>query len=177
MLALPGPVFLTYRALSEIDSIVAQWVATHAPDTDNSMTIQGLQFVASSVSLFCECLFFDSVNLPGANVVVQHTVWPIRNDAVLRRLVHLFASEVPCLYICDGHHRAQSAFNVSNTRRQAAISKGVRIHGHETFNGFLAVCFPHNQLKVKNFLRRSRFLSFLFCFLPRSTIIIGLSEI
>ncbi len=48
------------------------------------------------------------------------------------------------LYIADGHHRAASAVRIGIQRRKAAPG----YTGAEEFNRFMAVIFPHKQLKI-----------------------------
>ncbi len=53
-----------------------------------------------------------------------------------------FSNDV--LYIADGHHRAAAAARVGLFRRKAFPS----YNGTEEFNRFMAVIFPHSQLKI-----------------------------
>lgn len=48
------------------------------------------------------------------------------------------------LYIADGHHRAASAVRVGLERRK----KNPGYTGNEEYNRFMAVIFPHTQLKI-----------------------------
>lgn len=68
---------------------------------------------------------------------VRHQIWPIRDKAQLSVLQALFAEKVPALYIADGHHRAAAAARVG---RDAPAGSPA---GH-----FLAVAFPHDQLRI-----------------------------
>lgn len=83
-----GPIFLTYRAVSEVDDIINTWKSEHDPIYD---------FVS-----------WDNV---------AHTVWLIDEEAVINRLTMVFAA-VPSLYIADGHHRNASAVRVGLSRRE-----------------------------------------------------------
>ncbi len=82
-----GPIFLTYRAQSEIDGMVEDWMERKEPVYD---------FISE-----------DDIG---------HTIWVIDNEKVIERLVHLF-TQVDCLYIADGHHRSASAVRVGQRRR------------------------------------------------------------
>lgn len=113
-----GPVFLTYRARPDIDQMVAE-VARRAPDVD---------FVAE-----------DSIG---------HTLWVIRDQATIDRLVAAFG-EVEALYVADGHHRSASAAAVARRRREANPDHT----GDEEYNFFLAVLFPHDQLQILDYNR------------------------
>jgi uncharacterized protein (DUF1015 family) len=72
---------------------------------------------------------------------VRHTLWKV--DEV-GPWVEAFGA-VPDLYIADGHHRAASA---SRTRAQLRQQAGSNWTGEEAANFFLAVAFPHDQLRI-----------------------------
>jgi uncharacterized protein (DUF1015 family) len=71
---------------------------------------------------------------------IRHTVWRApAHDA----FVHAF-TEVPLLYIADGHHRAASA-----SRARAALRDRNPGHtGDEEYNRFLTVIFPSDQMQI-----------------------------
>jgi uncharacterized protein (DUF1015 family) len=77
---------------------------------------------------------FDFEALDG----VRHTIWRCSGDET-RLLVELFA-DVPALYIADGHHRAAAA---ARARRELGATgmSGER-------DSFLAVAFPHDEVRV-----------------------------
>jgi uncharacterized protein (DUF1015 family) len=77
---------------------------------------------------------FDFTALDG----VQHTVWRCGDDDA-QLLVELFA-DVPALYIADGHHRAAAA---ARARRQLGATA---VSGDR--DSFLAVTFPHDEVRV-----------------------------
>jgi len=83
------PVFFTYRAVPEIDRIVASWVEEHQADYD---------FTSSDE--------------------IGHHFWVIDNEQVINTITELFA-EVPYTYVADGHHRTAAAALVGNERKQA----------------------------------------------------------
>ncbi len=117
-----GPVLLAYPAQSEVDAILA--AATQAaPDADG---------VA------------EGVNGGG----VRHTLWAIRDVAVLARLTELFDA-MPALYIADGHHRSASASRICAARRAANAAH----NGNEAYNYFLSVIFPHHQMRIFDYNR------------------------
>jgi len=78
---------------------------------------------------------------------IGHTVWivPGELNAPLREAF----GAVPALYVADGHHRAASAARVGLERR--AANPGHR--GDEPYAFFLAVLFPHDQLKIMDYNR------------------------
>ncbi len=79
-----GNVFLAYRTVEEIETIIEQWKQRN-----------------SAVYNFT------------ADDDIQHTVWVISNDTAIQKITELFATRVPHTYIADGHHRAASAAKVN----------------------------------------------------------------
>ncbi|MBR4326342.1 MAG: DUF1015 domain-containing protein [Bacteroidales bacterium] len=82
------PVFLSYRAVPEIDAIVENIVRTQQPEYD---------FVAD-----------DGIG---------HTFWVIDDASINARIEQLFADKVPALYVADGHHRTAAAARVGLERK------------------------------------------------------------
>ena len=64
-------------------------------------------------------------------------------------------SEIPAVYIADGHHRCASAVKVGLKRRQ----KYPEFTGEEEFNYFLAVLFPDEELHIMDYNRVVRDLN------------------
>ena len=83
-----GPIFLTYRAESAIDQMVAQVMDSKAP-------------------------VYDFVSEDG----IGHTVWVIDDTTLIDGICNAFAA-VENLYIADGHHRSASAVRVGQMRRK-----------------------------------------------------------
>lgn len=79
---------------------------------------------------------------------IGHTLWVIRDAASIEALVKHFAL-VPATYVADGHHRSASAARVARMRREANPAH----RGDEEYNFFLAVLFPHDQLKILDYNR------------------------
>lgn len=79
---------------------------------------------------------------------IGHTVWVVSGETVVYELVHLF-NGVPALYIADGHHRTAAAIRYAQARR-AAAGPGT---GDEPYESFMAVVFPHDQLKIMDYNR------------------------
>ncbi len=79
---------------------------------------------------------------------IQHAVWVVDAPEDIRNLKELFA-EVPALYVADGHHRTASAARVGKKRRQSDPAPT----GEKVYDYFLAVLFPHNQLKILDYNR------------------------
>ena len=81
------PVFLSYRAVPEIDEIVAN-VIKQEPE---------YKFVS--------------------NDGFGHTFWVINDAETNKRIEKLFAEKVPALYVADGHHRTAAAARVGLERK------------------------------------------------------------
>ena len=79
---------------------------------------------------------------------MRQECWPITDVALIAQLETDFAAS-GALYIADGHHRSASAAHVGLARR--AQNQGYT--GNEEFNYFLAVSFPHDQLKILDYNR------------------------
>ncbi|MCX6855432.1 MAG: DUF1015 family protein [Verrucomicrobia bacterium] len=109
-----GPIFLTYRGQPAIDAIIQGHMQAQPADHD---------FTAPDG--------------------VRHQSWRLPAEACAQ-LEQLFASQVPASYIADGHHRAASAFRVSQMRRQ----RNPEHTGAEDYNWFLCVLFPGNELNI-----------------------------
>jgi uncharacterized protein (DUF1015 family) len=79
---------------------------------------------------------------------VRHKLWVVRRPQDIEVLVKAF-EKVPSLYIADGHHRASAGSIVAGIKR-----KGNPNHrGDEPYNTFLAVAFPHTELRIMDYNR------------------------
>ena len=78
-----GNVFLAYKNVDEIDTIINTWKTEKNPVYD---------------------LMADDQ--------IQHTIWIINDDDIINKISTIFKTQVPCTYIADGHHRAASAAKV-----------------------------------------------------------------
>lgn len=79
---------------------------------------------------------------------ILHTLWIVSDKKVINRLVRLFDA-ISYMYIADGHHRAKSAAMVGEIRKK----ENPNHTGKEEYNWFLAVLFPHNQLRILDYNR------------------------
>ncbi len=113
-----GPVFLTYRRSSAVDTIIDK-VTLGTADVDIT-----------------------------ADDGVQHTLWVMRDLHQIDAITGLFAS-MDRLYIADGHHRSAAVSRVAAARR----AKNPQHTGNESFNYFLAVIFPDNQMQILDYNR------------------------
>lgn len=79
---------------------------------------------------------------------VRHTLWVVDDEGLIRKLQEEFG-KVDALYVADGHHRSAAAMRVKQMK-QAQNSNHT---GNEEYNFFLAVIFPHNQMKILDYNR------------------------
>ena len=75
-----GNVFLAYKNVEEIDTIINKWKKER-----------------SAVYVFV------------SDDIIQHTIWIINDEETIVKISSLFKLKVHCTYIADGHHRAASA--------------------------------------------------------------------
>ncbi len=73
---------------------------------------------------------------------IRHVVRTVDDEGIIAGFVSSFSGE--SLFIADGHHRAASAVSVGMARRR----ENANHTGSEEYNRFLAVAFPHDQLKI-----------------------------
>lgn len=78
-----GNVFLAYRNVPEVDTLIENWKNQNSP-------------------------IYNFTAEDG----ISHTVWVVNDTATIDQLTQLFATKVPATYIADGHHRAASAAKV-----------------------------------------------------------------
>lgn len=105
-----GNVFLAYLANDQVDSVIDGWKQQHPAVYDFT-----------------------------ADDGIQHTVWVVNDESVIREITRLFASKIPATYIADGHHRAASAAKVD------------KLKGNNGF--FLTTLFPSSQLQIMDYNR------------------------
>jgi uncharacterized protein (DUF1015 family) len=111
-------VFLTYRALGKVDSIVDK-VRAGKP-------------------------VFDFTAEDG----IGHTFWVVSDKDSITALEDAF-SEIPALYVADGHHRSAAASRVREIRKEANPDHT----GEEQYNYFLTVIFPDDQMQIMDYNR------------------------
>jgi len=79
---------------------------------------------------------------------VRHEIWVVE-DADLIHLLSTAFEALPALYVADGHHRSAAASRVAAARKAANPAHG----GEESYNYFLAVIFPHDQMRIMDYNR------------------------
>ncbi|WGS64762.1 DUF1015 domain-containing protein [Marinitoga aeolica] len=79
---------------------------------------------------------------------VHHELWVLTQKDLIKKLEGAF-EKVEALYIADGHHRAAAA----SRTREILKSKNPLHTGNEEYNYFMAVVFPHDELKILDYNR------------------------
>lgn len=77
-----------------------------------------------------------------ADTGVQHTVWRIDAPSAIHGIVQAFDA-MRAIYICDGHHRSAAASRVAAQRRAQS-----GMHADKSYERFLVVAFPHDQMRI-----------------------------
>ncbi|GAB4288186.1 MAG: DUF1015 family protein [Thiohalomonadaceae bacterium] len=83
-----------------------------------------------------------------ADTGVRHSIWRVTDNAQIDLITRTFDA-MDCLYIADGHHRSAAASRVA-AARQAANPNHT---GDESYNYFLSVIFPDNQMQILDYNR------------------------
>ena len=113
------PVFFAYPEDEDLDKIIWKYAATE-PEYDFIAPIDGF----------------------------GHTFWVIDKDEDIRKITEIF-SQIPALYIADGHHRSAAAALVGAEKAK----ENPNHRGDEEYNYFMAVCFPDKQLTIIDYNR------------------------
>ena len=85
---------------------------------------------------------------------VRHEIWVIDDETRIATLTRAFDA-MDALYVADGHHRSASGSRVANTRRAANPAHS----GDESYNYFLSVVFPDDQMQILDYNRVVRDLN------------------
>lgn len=75
---------------------------------------------------------------------IRHKFWPITDAALNSRIQQLFETDVPKIYIADGHHRTSAGALVGKELSNGQLGPA---------NYFMAVLFPDNQLAIQDYNR------------------------
>ena len=78
-----------------------------------------------------------------------HHFWPVNNPATNKKIEELFATKVPSTYVADGHHRTAAAARIGLEKK----AQNQDHTGAESYNFFMAVHFPDNQLQIIDYNR------------------------
>ncbi len=79
---------------------------------------------------------------------IRHRLWVVNDRTTIEAITREFRN-VPALYVADGHHRSAAAARVG--KEMAAANPAHT--GTEEYNFFLAVLFPHDQLRILDYNR------------------------
>lgn len=77
-----------------------------------------------------------------------HTFWVVKDDSITQALDNAVNS-LDCLYVADGHHRSAAASRVQKLYEDRNESHT----GDESYNWFLTVLFPHDQMQILDYNR------------------------
>ena len=113
------PVFFAYPDNARLDTLVRRYAATE-PEYDFIAPVDGF----------------------------RHQFWVISDPADIALITAEF-SQMPSLYIADGHHRSAAAALVGAEKQQ----QNPNHRGDEEYNYFMAVCFPASQLTILDYNR------------------------
>lgn len=113
-----GPVFLTYKRHSVIETLI-ETLTAQPPIVDLT-----------------------------ADDGVIHKLWIVNNPAHIDTITTTFDG-MECIYIADGHHRSAAASRVAEMRRTNNPQHTV----DATYNYFLSVIFPDNQMQILDYNR------------------------
>lgn len=79
---------------------------------------------------------------------VRHEAWVVSDPTAVEKFEAAFA-RVPALYVADGHHRSAAALRVAKERAAANPLH----NGNESYNFFLSVSFPDDQVQILGYNR------------------------
>lgn len=85
---------------------------------------------------------------------VRHELWAVSDEKTVAQLTSYF-DQLDALYVADGHHRSAAASRVAAERKAA----NPRHTGEESYNYFLSVIFPHDQMQILDYNRVVRDLN------------------
>jgi len=77
-----------------------------------------------------------------------HELWEVSDEAAVKRIEDRFSTFTE-LYIADGHHRTASSVLYGEEMRRTDD----KVTGHEAYNYFMALMFPHHQIRLREFNR------------------------
>ncbi len=78
----------------------------------------------------------------------RHTFWVVGDHELIAQLDST-VNALDCLYVADGHHRSAAASRVQKLYEE----RNEAHQGEESYNYFLIVLFPHNQMQILDYNR------------------------
>jgi len=127
-------------------------------DTLNAQT--GPVFLVYAADRVVDGILRDSCEQPADVDVtaerdgVRHEIWKIDQQDRIDALTAAFDA-MPAIYVADGHHRSAAGARVRHARREA----NAQHTGEESYNHFLSVIFPHDQMQILDYNRVLRDLN------------------
>lgn len=85
---------------------------------------------------------------------VRHELWVMDDTETTKALTDAFDA-MPAIYVADGHHRSAAGSRVANARK----ADNPKHTGKESYNYFLSVIFPHDQMQILDYNRVVRDLN------------------
>ncbi|NNJ92735.1 MAG: DUF1015 domain-containing protein [Gammaproteobacteria bacterium] len=79
---------------------------------------------------------------------VRHEIWVMSDTDQVSTLTDAFDA-MEAIYVADGHHRSAAGSRVGNSQKAANASHT----GNESYNYFLSVIFPHDQMQILDYNR------------------------
>jgi uncharacterized protein (DUF1015 family) len=79
---------------------------------------------------------------------VRHEIWVMSETDQVSTLTDAFDA-MEAIYVADGHHRSAAGSRVGNSQKAANASHS----GNESYNYFLSVIFPHDQMQILDYNR------------------------
>ena len=79
---------------------------------------------------------------------IEHALWPVTDQVTIDTITLTFDA-MNAIYIADGHHRSAAASRVCESRK--AVNPNHT--GDESYNYFLTVIFPDNQMMILDYNR------------------------
>ena len=79
---------------------------------------------------------------------VRHEIWVLSDEEKLNTLTSAFDA-MEAIYVADGHHRSAAGSRVGNSKK----SDNPNHTGEESYNYFLSVIFPHDQMQILDYNR------------------------
>lgn len=108
--------------------------------------------VYKSTAVIDDTLAAASAGAPVVDITaadgVRHELWVVDDGETVGRLSASF-EQLGGLYVADGHHRSAAASRVAAARK--SVNAGHT--GEESYNFFLSVIFPHNQMQILSYNR------------------------
>jgi uncharacterized protein (DUF1015 family) len=158
-------------SLDEYDSGIIKKHERTRPDKEDDRTRHMLALGAQTGPVFLVYRASDAVDETTARVTaeaplfdfdaadgVRHTIWTVSGSD--RDLLGEAFARIPTLYIADGHHRAASAARARHDIRQRPISWSAMVDDAD-YTTFLAVAFPHDQVRILPYNRIVKYLGSL----------------